>query len=252
MLVLFMLLSTLINQEVRRFYFKLQMMFILSRAMTISYMAYPSLQRKEKILGNSPGKLIFKAVGGRGEKKTNSTEAGVTQSPTGPSRAAGAAAASDQPSRLLLPQRRRISMILRFLGGRNGQETPRRRQTAALGAGSTKQSRIRNFPQKTNSVDDGQCKPTPVSPRAPPEARAGGSPQPCRYPGPEVPHGGAVLSERQMPGGADGPMGRAPAGTLRRAMAPLGTSCALRSASQTPLQANLNSVCPTRDKGRRN
>lgn len=78
-----MLLSTLINQEVRRFYFKLQKMFILSRAMTISYMAYPSFQRKEKILRNSQDKLIFKAVGGRGEKKTNTTtKATSTQSLT--------------------------------------------------------------------------------------------------------------------------------------------------------------------------
>lgn len=69
MLALFVLLSTLINQGVGRFYFKLQKMFILSRAMTISYMAYPSFQRKERILRNSPGKLIFKAVGGRGEKE---------------------------------------------------------------------------------------------------------------------------------------------------------------------------------------
>lgn len=70
MLALFVLLSTLINQGARRFYFKLQKMFILPRAMTISYMAYPSFQRKERILRNSPGKLIFKAVGGRGKKKT--------------------------------------------------------------------------------------------------------------------------------------------------------------------------------------
>lgn len=66
---LFMLLSTLINQEVRRFYFKLQKMFILSGAMTISYMAYQSLQRKEKVFRNSQGKLIFKAVGGRRGKE---------------------------------------------------------------------------------------------------------------------------------------------------------------------------------------
>lgn len=64
-----MLLSTLINQEVRRFYFKLQKMFILSGAMTISYMAYQSLQRKEKVFRNSQGKLIFKAVGGRRGKE---------------------------------------------------------------------------------------------------------------------------------------------------------------------------------------
>lgn len=69
-LALFVLLSTLINQGARRFYFKLQKMFILPRAMTISYMAYPSFQRKERILRNSSGKLIFKAVGGRREKKT--------------------------------------------------------------------------------------------------------------------------------------------------------------------------------------
>lgn len=104
MLVLFMLLSTLINQGVRRFYSKLQKLFILCRAMTISYMVYPSLQRKERILRNSPGKLIFKAVGGRGEKKTNTTtKATGTQSRTQPPSAAGTAAGSEQPLRLLLP-----------------------------------------------------------------------------------------------------------------------------------------------------
>lgn len=86
MLFLFMLLSTLINQEGGRFYCKLQKMFILSRAMTISYMAYPSFQRKEKILRNSQGKLIFKAVGGRGDKKTNTAKATGTQSPAQPQR----------------------------------------------------------------------------------------------------------------------------------------------------------------------
>ena len=115
-----MLLSTLINQEVR-FYFKLQKMFILSRAMTISYMAYPSFQRKEKILRNSPGKLIFKAVGGRGEKKTNTTtKATGTQSLTQPSNAAGTAAGSFQPLCLLLPSDKRRSPW-----GWDSQETPR-------------------------------------------------------------------------------------------------------------------------------
>lgn len=132
-----MLLSTLINQEVRRFYFKLQKMFILSRAMTISYMAYPSFQRKEKILRNSPGKLIFKAVGGTGEKKTNTTtKATGTQSLTQLPNAAGTAAGSFQPLRLLLPP-----LTKGFPWGRNGQETPRQRQMAAPGAGSTKRSR---------------------------------------------------------------------------------------------------------------
>lgn len=120
MLLLFMLLSTLINQEGGRFYCKLQKMFILSRAVTIGYMAYPSFQRKEKILRNSQGKLIFKAVGGRGDKKTNSTGAAGTQSPAQPS------AAGTGPVPAAAPQREGLSWGQRL-------ETPRQRQTAAGG-----------------------------------------------------------------------------------------------------------------------
>ena len=127
MLFLFMLLSTLINQEARRFYFKLQKMFTLSRAMTISYMAYPSLQRKEKILRNSPGKLIFKAVGGRGEKKTNNTtKTSGTQSPTQRPAPRGPGWLLAAPAPAACPfDKRRTSL------GRDGREPPRQGQTAA-------------------------------------------------------------------------------------------------------------------------
>jgi len=68
-LFLFMLLSTLINQGVRKFHFKLQKMFTLSEATAISYMAYPSLWRRERIWRNSQGELILEAVGGRRGKE---------------------------------------------------------------------------------------------------------------------------------------------------------------------------------------
>ena len=64
-----MLLSTLINQGVRKFHFKLQKMFTLSEATAISYMAYPSLWRRERIWRNSQGELILEAVGGRRGKE---------------------------------------------------------------------------------------------------------------------------------------------------------------------------------------
>lgn len=69
MLFLFMLLSTLINQGVRKFHFKLQKMFTLSEATAISYMAYPSLRRRERIWRYSQGELILEAVGGRRGKE---------------------------------------------------------------------------------------------------------------------------------------------------------------------------------------
>lgn len=133
-LALFVLLSTLINQGVRRFYFKLQKMFILPRAMTISYMAYPSFQRKERILRNSPGKLIFKAVGGRGEKKTKHHQ---SHRHTKPKRALWwhrDCASPLQP--LLLPWGSGG-----FPRGRNGHKTPLQRETATPTSKSTKQSR---------------------------------------------------------------------------------------------------------------
>lgn len=137
MLFLFMLLSTLINQEVRGGYFKLQKMFILSRAMTISYVAYPSFQRKEKILRNSPGKLIFKAVGGRGEKKTNSTtEPQAHKADHNRRTPQGPWLAPSSPHACCFPWTKGG-----FPWGRGGLETPCRRQPAAPGARSTEQSR---------------------------------------------------------------------------------------------------------------
>lgn len=137
-LALFVLLSTLINQGVGRFYFKLQKMFILSRAMTISYMAYPSFQRKERILRNSPGKLIFKAVGGRGEKKTKHHQSHRHTKPQRTLWWHRDRASRLQPLSLLLPSGTgRISLGQEWL-----QDTsPERNGMAAPTSKSTKQSR---------------------------------------------------------------------------------------------------------------